>query len=31
MRLKWAVIGFVVGAALIAALWYGWLKDFLNW
>lgn len=30
-QLGCAVLGFVVGCALIAALWYGWLKDFLRW
>lgn len=31
MRLRWAIIGFLVGTALVAALYYGWLRNFLAW
>ena len=30
-RLRWALIGFAVGALLIVVLWYGWLKAALAW
>jgi hypothetical protein len=30
-RLKWAAIGLAVGLGLMAAIWFGWLKEYLAW
>jgi len=30
-RVRFAIVGFLVGCIVIAVLWYGWLKDLLSW